>query len=111
MNSNVLHDFQIFTLRKIEKKIFSIVTIYLTVEKMSVLTYDIKRIWELLDEVNDHACIYWKERFSGPPSYFTIFKFVESENLEQLNPYLYKQLKEQFDFNNQYEYDNYESLR
>ena len=76
---------------------------------MLVLTYDIDRVWELLDEVE--TGLPWKARFPGSPTYSKIFQFLEEHGLAELNPVLYHHLKAQIDFNSRYQWDNYEKLR
>jgi hypothetical protein len=73
-----------------------------------MLSYDTQRVWKLLDE----AGTYWQHLFCGSPSYETVFKHIEDTGkLRQDNPQLYNEIRQQIQFNEKYEYDNFEALR
>lgn len=73
-----------------------------------MVTYNISRVWGLLDQANSYInCQFY---FPGSPSYYSIWKWFQSKNLESQNPILYKQLKEQIEFDSKYERNHFEKL-
>lgn len=74
-----------------------------------MLSYTIGRVWSLLEEADE--LIPWQRSFPGSPHYYTVYEYLRNRGLERLDRELYERLKEQVDFNLQYEREHFAELR
>lgn len=70
------------------------------------LIYSWSRVWDMLNEVEEH----WQHNFSGAPSAYLVYLSVYP-SLHEINIELAYNLKRQVEFNLTYEHEHYDELR